>query len=141
MMASSLENISPDYAAGATASERPSVTVDGTGNFKEMFSELLQERRDNLKDTLDELAQKRQEQRELQDMQQVTEVIRRIMPDGSILVTEYKDGKIAGRYRKKPHLVEVRDPNVAPPRNSDGNIIEYQQEMKAVPKFSIFEGL
>ena len=140
-MAASLENISLDYALGATVSERSSVAVDGTGNFKEMFSEFLQERRDSLKDTLEELEQKRQEQREIRDMQQVTEVIRRIMPDGSILVTEYKDGEIASRYRKKPHLVEVRAPNATPPRNADGNIIEYQQETKMVPKFSIFEGL
>ena len=138
-----LENILQNDAFGATTVTRMKTASDSTESFKEMFSSLLQEKRDSLQETLEELEERRQEIKELEDAQKAmeVEVIRRIMPDGSILVTEYHDGKIASRFRKHPHMVEMPDPNVAPPRNTDGNIITGQQKMKQVPKFSILEDL
>jgi len=145
-MAANLESI---LLAGVPESGIPGHTgktsgsAGSNGEFKSMFSSFLQERRDSLKETLEELEEKRQEAKELEDARHAMEieVIRRIMPDGSILVTEYHDGKVASRFRKRPYMVEVPDPNAAIPRNSDGNIITGQQEMKLKPKFSAFEDL
>ncbi len=138
-----LENILCSDAMGDSAVTRLRTASKDTNAFKEMFSSLLQERRDNLQDTLKELEKKRQETEELETMRQMPEVeiIRRIMPDGSIMVTEYRDGKVASRYRKTPHMVEMPDPNAPIPRNAQGDIIVGQQKMKQVPKFSLFEDL
>ena len=35
---------------------------------------------------------------------------KKIMPDGSIVITTKKDGKVVDRTTKKPHLVPVPDP-------------------------------
>lgn len=37
------------------------------------------------------------------------ETIKRFMPDGSIMITTYEDGKISSRIKKRPHLVPVAD--------------------------------
>ncbi|MBQ1335978.1 MAG: hypothetical protein IIY37_03505, partial [Selenomonadaceae bacterium] len=85
-----LENILQNDAFGATTVTRLKTASDSTESFKEMFSSLLQEKRDSLQETLEELEERRQEIKELEDAQKAmeVEVIRRIMPDGRILVTE-----------------------------------------------------
>lgn len=138
-----LENILPGDTAGVTAVTRTKSASGETENFKELFSSLLQEKRDTLKETLEELEKKRQEAEELEQLKHMPEIeiIRRIMPDGSILVTKYEDGQIASRFRKRPHMVDVPDPDTPPPRNADGNIITGQQKLKQVPKYNLFEDL
>ncbi len=138
-----LENILLSDTMGSSAVTRLKTAAKGAEPFKEMFSSLLQEKRDSLKETLEEMEEKRQELEELEAMRQMPEVeiIRRLMPDGSIMVTEYRDGEIASRYRKTPHMVDMPDPSAPLPRNGDGNIITSQQKMKQVPKYSLFEDL
>ncbi len=41
---------------------------------------------------------------------EATETVRRVMGDGTILVTTTKDGKIVEQYRKKPQMVLAPDP-------------------------------
>ena len=48
------------------------------------------------------------------------ETIRRFMPDGTIMLTTYKDGKIAERLKLKPHMISVPD-YTAPPK-ADGTV-------------------
>lgn len=143
LMNVNLENILLGDATGSTPAAGLKTANEGMETFKEVFSSILQEKRDNLKETLEEMEKKRQELEELETMRRMPEVeiIRRILPDGSIMVTEYRDGDIASRYRKTPHLVAMPDPNAPIPRNSEGNIITGQQKMKQVPKFSLFEDL
>ncbi len=43
------------------------------------------------------------------------ETIKRFMPDGSIMVTTYEDGKITEQVRHKPHMMVVPD-YTAPPK-------------------------
>jgi len=138
-----LENILSSDAMGGSAVTRLETASKDTETFKKMFSSILQEKRDSLKETLEEMEEKRQELEELEAMRRMPEVeiIRRIMPDGSIMVTEYRDGEVASRYRKTPHMVEMPDPNAPIPRNAEGDIIVSQQKMRQVPKFSLFEDL
>ena len=44
----------------------------------------------------------------------VIETIKRFRPDGTIMLTTYKDGKIDSTQRIKPHLVAVPDFNAPP---------------------------
>ena len=48
------------------------------------------------------------------------ETIKRFMPDGSIMVTTYEDGKITEQVRHKPHIMVVPD-YTAPPK-PDGSV-------------------
>lgn len=48
------------------------------------------------------------------------ETIKRFMPDGSIMVTTYEDGKITEQVRHKPHMMVVPD-YTAPPK-PDGSV-------------------
>lgn len=43
------------------------------------------------------------------------ETIKRFMPDGSIMVTTYEDGKITEQVRHKPHMIVAPD-YTAPPK-------------------------
>ena len=43
------------------------------------------------------------------------ETIKRFMPDGSIMVTTYENGKITEQVRHKPHMIAVPD-YTAPPK-------------------------
>ena len=140
-MATALEHIIFGNTAVAPVSGASQRQPESGGEFKEMFTSLLQEKRDSLKETLEEMGELRQELKELREMRRPVEVevIRRTMPDGSILVTEYPDGEIASRFRKRPHMVDVPDPSAALPRNSEGNVITGEQKMKQVPKFSVLE--
>lgn len=54
------------------------------------------------------------------------ETIKRFMPDGSIMITTYEDGKISSRIKKRPHLVPVADYSV-PPTASGEPAIKMQQ--------------
>ena len=61
---------------------------------------------------------------------EVIETVRRFRPDGSIMVTTYKDGKIDSTTKIKPHLVAV--PNYDAPPTPEGN-----PEIKMEPKLSL----
>ncbi len=50
----------------------------------------------------------------------VTETIKRFMPDGSIMITTYEGSKIVEQIRQRPHMVSVPD-YTAPPK-ADGSV-------------------
>ena len=60
------------------------------------------------------------------------ETIKRFMPDGSIMVTTYEDGKITEQVRHKPHMMVVPD-YTAPPK-PDGSV---QTELKPYQNFDL----
>lgn len=63
---------------------------------------------------------------------EVIETVKRFRPDGSIMITTYKDGKIDSTTKIKPHLVPMPDYD-APPTP------EGLPEVKLVPHLSIAE--
>ena len=79
----------------------------------------------------------REEIKSLEQDRKITEVIRRIMPDGSIMITEYNDGKIVSRYRKKPHMIAVPDENAPIKLSADGTPLLSLQPMVLKPSRSI----
>ncbi len=52
--------------------------------------------------------------------------VKKFMPDGSMMITTYEDGKISSRIKKRPHLVPVPDYS-APPTASGEPAIKMQQ--------------
>lgn len=63
---------------------------------------------------------------------EVIETVKRFRPDGSIMITTYKDGKIDSTTKIKPHLVPM--PNYDAPPTPEG-----QPEIKLVPHLSVAE--
>lgn len=47
------------------------------------------------------------------------ETVKRFMPDGSIMVTTYENGKVTEQVRHKPHMMVV--PDYTAPPNPDGS--------------------
>lgn len=66
-----------------------------------------------------------------------TEIIRKYMPDGTILVLTYQDGKITDQHRIKPMLTEKPDYS-RPPVIKNG---EEEFQTKLVPKRNLFENI
>lgn len=121
------------YAGAAAAAK---------ADFKKTFAALIEEKRATIRETLEEMNARKMELNEIRKMQKFTETVRRILPDGSILISEYEDGKLVGRDRQKPHLKAVPDESAPPPPLApDGTVLTTQQEMKLVPRQNIFEGL
>ena len=124
-------------AAGITNIER--TKAEGTKDFKGLFSGMVQEKLNSLTETLEEMNARRQEVKELRDQQNFTETVRHVLPDGTILVREYVDGKLDSSYRKKPHMKDVPDETQPLPRALDGTVLESQIKMKQVPTVRVFE--
>ena len=62
------------------------------------------------------------------------EKVKRYLPDGSILVTTYEDGKISDRLKMKPHMIVVPD-YTAPPK-PDGSV---ETTLKATQNLDLME--
>ncbi len=123
--------------AGITNIER--AKAEGTDDFKGLFSGMVQEKLNSLTETLEEMEARRQEVKELRNQQHFTEIVRHVLPDGTILVREYVDGKLDSSYRKKPHMKDVPDETQPLPRALDGTVLESQIKMKKVPTVRVFE--
>ena len=61
---------------------------------------------------------------------EVIETVKRFRPDGSIMITTYKDGKIDSTTKIKPHLVPMPDYDAPPTPEGD-------PEVKMEPKLSL----
>lgn len=125
--------------AGLTNLEK--AKVQGGDAFKDMFAGLVQERLENLTEDLEEMNARRAEISELKAQHEFTEVIRHILPDGSILVKEFVNGKLDTCYRKPPHLKEVPDESQPVPKAADGTELSSMRKMKQVPAVRIFEDM
>ena len=66
--------------------------------------------------------------------EEVTETIKRIMPDGSIRFLKIQDGEIVEQFTKKPHMIVVPDPT-APPTESGNTAVT----MKVKPTLDLFD--
>ncbi|SHK76446.1 hypothetical protein SAMN05216582_11656 [Selenomonas ruminantium] len=123
--------------AGVTNIER--AKDKGTDDFKGLFSGMVREKLDSITETLEEMNARQQEVKELRDQQHFTETVRHVMPDGTILVREYVDGRLDSSYRKKPHMKDIPDETQPLPRALDGTVLESQIKMKKVPAVRVFE--
>ncbi len=125
--------------AGFTNIEK--AKAQGGTAFKDMFAGMVQERLDNLTEDLEEMNARAQEISQLKAQQKFTEVIRHVLPDGSILVKEFVNGKLDTCYRKPPHLKEIPDDSQPVPRAADGTELNSLRKMKKVPAVRIFDDM
>ncbi len=132
---------------GTTVSEKvvsrsDSTAADSTAvTPSEAFKEILIEKLGSVRDTLEEMREQKEAIQTVKNEGQVTEIVRRIMPDGSIMITEYVEGKVKSRQRKPPHMEYVVDKNQPIPKNEEGMALPSKQAMVLKPKFSVAEEL
>ena len=65
------------------------------------------------------------------------ETIKRFMPDGTIMMLTFEDGKLTKKYRKRPEMVAKPDFS-RPAKIVDG---EEKPQTKMVPRLNIFDDL
>ncbi|WP_027405548.1 hypothetical protein [Anaerovibrio sp. RM50] len=132
---------------GTTVSEKvvsrsDSTSADSTAvTPSEAFKEILIEKLGSVRDTLEEMREQKEAIQTVKNEGQVTEIVRRMMPDGSIMITEYVEGKVKSRQRKPPHMEYVVDKNQPIPKNEEGMALPSKQAMVLKPKFSVAEEL
>ena len=127
-MSNKINTLASDCGAAASVDTSASAVT---------FRELLLEKLDSIQDTTKKMTALREEVKSLEQDRKITEVIRRIMPDGSIMITEYNDGKIVSRYRKKPHMIAVPDENAPIKLSANGTPLLSLQPMVLKPSRSI----
>ncbi|MBR0290201.1 MAG: hypothetical protein IJQ82_14585, partial [Selenomonadaceae bacterium] len=116
-----------------------------TGNVASEYSKILAEKISNIKTDVKQMEEVQEKLDEIREMhEELTgkvkvdedsgnanrnggsvsktvdiETIRRFMPDGSIMVTTYEDGKVTEQVRHKPHMTVV--PDYSAPPKADGS--------------------
>ena len=87
------------------------------------YAKILAEKISGIEDDVKEMEKVQEQLDEIDELQKElagsvnissVEKIKRFMPDGSILVTTYEDGKVTEQFRKKPHMISVADYSVPP---------------------------
>ncbi len=95
-------------------------TSDVTATYAEILAGKLATIDDELKrlekvrediEEIDTLRRDAENRESIQFSEEMPETVRRVMGDGTILVTTTVDGKITEQYRKKPHMVLTPNPS------------------------------
>ena len=123
--------------AGETNISREKAT--GASGFKELFADMVAEKLGKIPETIKTMEEVDKELKELRAQREFTETVKHILPDGSIRISEYKQGHLEACYIQKPKLRAVADRTKPIPRAADGSLLTSQQEMKLEPRRSILE--
>ena len=94
------------------------------------YSKILNEKISNIKADIEQMEETQEQLDEISELQEEltgggstnfteVETIKRFMPDGSIMVTTYENGKITEQVRHKPHMAVV--PDYSAPPKPDGS--------------------
>lgn len=93
-------------------SNNPSIAfVAPKRNNLNAFKSILAQKLSTVEEDLDKMNEEKAEEKAISDILNAPETIRRIMPDGSIVITKYSGGRVESRERMAPHLELVVDGN------------------------------
>ena len=113
--------------------------ASGTSEFKQLFSQLVAERKGSLETTLEAMDERREEIKQLKVQREFSETVKRIMPDGSIRISVYENGHLESCYHLAPKLRPVIDESKPIPKAADGTELIGQAAVKYVPRRNILE--
>ena len=116
---------------GSVASEYSKILAEKISNIKADMQQMdeIQEKLDEIRDLHEELTGEVKIDEDSGNANRdagnvsaskTVETIKRFMPDGSIMITTYEDGRITEQVRKKPHMVAV--PDYSAPPKPDGSV-------------------
>ena len=123
--------------SGETVLERQE--KQGSTKAETSFQAVMAEMTDpqQVRRELQERAEAREEERVQELRMSARTTTRRLMPDGTIQVTERVGDKVKDRYRDQPDLIAVAEPAKPPEKNPDGTEIPGTGGTKLRPYFNI----
>lgn len=131
-----INNVSADLlrtVANLSGNSNNTFAVTKSTGFSSVYAKILSEQISQLEQDVQAASENISEQQySTANTMAVIETVKRFRPDGSIMITTYKDGKIDSTTKIKPHLVPKPDYD-APPTP------EGQPAIKMVPQLSIAE--
>ena len=80
----------------------------------------MNEERAAVRETMEENTERQNEIDTVRAERETTETLTRLMPDGSIRLTEIEGGKIVSETKFRPHMEVVLDMSAPLPQNADG---------------------
>ena len=128
-----INNVSEDLIrtlAEQTGNSNNHFAVAEATGFSSDYAKILSQQIAQLEQDVQAASENNSDELNVETNMEVIETVRRFRPDGSIMVTTYKDGKIDSTTKIKPHLVAV--PNYDAPPTPEGN-----PEIKMEPKLSL----
>ena len=128
-----INNVSADLIRTLqNGKSKNSFATNNSAGFSSDYAKILSQQIAQLEQDVQAASENSTQDEELNtaNNMEVIETVRRFRPDGSIMITTYKDGKIDSTTHIKPHLVPMPDYN-APPTP------EGQPEIKMVPQLSL----
>lgn len=81
------------------------------------YAQILAERISEIDQQFEDMRENLENQQQTNAMK-VIHTKKRFMPDGSLMITTYEDGKITSQIKKRPHLVAT--PDYTAPPTADG---------------------
>lgn len=105
------------------------------------FSRILGHKMETADETMKKMDEQREQQQSLAKQQQAVEIIRHIMPDGSVLITRYEGNNIVSSERVSPHMQVVVDTSKPVPKDEYGMPISYIANTKVVAKANTMDDL
>ena len=107
-------------------------------DFKAEFAAILNEARATVRETLEEMQERQEEIDTVRNERETNETLTRLMPDGSIRITEIEGGKVVATTKYRPHMQTLIDDSKPLPHNADGTANLNAAETKLEPLQSIF---
>ncbi|MBQ6006736.1 MAG: DUF3813 domain-containing protein [Selenomonadaceae bacterium] len=114
----------------------------GKQNVSSAYAQILAEKISNIKADVEQMEAVQEQLDEIDELHAeltgggvnipTVETVARFMPDGSIMVTTYEDGKITEQVKHKPHMTVMPD-YTAPPK-PDGSV---DTELKPTQNFDL----
>ena len=132
-----MTNINAVGGATYTPEKRSGATADA-GDFKAEFSAILSAARSSMRETLEEMNERQKELDTVKNERETNETLLRLMPDGSIRITEIENGRVASVSKYRPHMQTVIDESQPLPKNEDGTADLNAAQTKLEPTFGIF---
>ena len=120
--------------ASINGNSKSTFSATNSTGFSSVYAKILSEQISRLEQDAqsetENLSSQNQNDDNTPNTMAVIETVRRFRPDGSIMITTYKDGKIDSTTHIKPHLVPM--PNYSAPPTPEGD-----PQIEMVPQFSL----
>lgn len=108
-------------ATGANYRQQEAKSGAATGfGFKEEFSAILEQKKETVRETLEEMNERKKLLETVKAEREPDETLVRFMPDGTIMTLEVEDGKVVSTSKHKPQMKVVLDDSKPLPTNADG---------------------
>lgn len=109
-----------NFQTDSNSSSALSNAAQVSSDYAKILSEKISEIEAAMHEAQDNAEQQQQNFSSGTNSAKSVETIKRLMPDGSIMITTYEDGEISSQVKKRPHLVPT--PDFSAPPDASGNV-------------------